>query len=91
MYGPYYVRSDTIYQDVCVSVSSCHFQFCFGITDNFQARTSKFCMEIDLDNTYNMMMMKMMIMMMQIMMVMMMLIIAVTLSIFKLCSPDFEV
>ena len=44
-------------------------------------------MEVDLDNTYNMMMMNMKIMMMMIMMMMM--IIAVTQSIFKLGPPDF--
>ena len=31
---------------------------------NFQARTSIFCMEVDLDNTYNMMMIMLMTMMM---------------------------
>ena len=35
---------------------------------NFQARTSRFCMEVDLDNIYNMMMV--MMMMMKIMMMM---------------------
>ena len=45
---------------------------CNSVT--FQARTSRFCMEIDLDNTYNMMVMKMMIMMLMTMMMMMMMI-----------------
>ena len=57
---------------------------------NFQARTSRFCMEIDLDNSYQIMMMMMMIMMMMIMMLMMMMmIIAVTQSIFKLGPQEF--
>ena len=56
---------------------------------NFQARTSRFCMEVYLDNTYIMMLMKMM-MMTRIMIIMMMkMIIAVTQSIFKLGPPDF--
>ena len=49
---------------------------------NFQARISRFCMEVDLDNTYN-------IMMTMIMIFMIMMIKAVTQSIFKLGSPDF--
>ena len=36
---------------------------------NFKARTSSFCMEVDLHNTYNMILMKMMIMTMMIMMI----------------------
>ena len=44
---------------------------------NFKVRTSRFCMEVDLDNRYNMMMMTMRM------------IIAVTQSIFKLRPPDF--
>ena len=58
---------------------------------NFQARTSRFCMEIDLDNIYLIMMMMMMtiMMMMMIMMLMMMMIIAVTQSYFKLGPPEY--
>ena len=52
---------------------------------NFQARISKFCMEIDLDNSYEIMMMMMMIMMLM----MMMMIIVVTQSIFKLGPQEF--
>ena len=52
---------------------------------NFQARTSRFCMEIDLDNSYQIMMM-IMIMMLMMMMIM---IIAVTQSIFKLGPQEF--
>ena len=55
---------------------------------NFQARTPRFCIEVDLDHTYHMLMMIIMIMIMMIMMVMM--IIALTQSIFKLGFPDFE-
>ena len=52
--------------------------------------TSRFFMEVNLDNTYNMLMMMMTIIMMMIMiMIMMMMIIAVTHSIFKLGLPDF--
>ena len=50
---------------------------------NFQARTSKFCMEVCLDDTCNTMMKKITIIMMMIM------IIAVTQSISKLGLPDF--
>ena len=46
----------------------------------FQARTSKFCMEVNLDNTYNILMMLMMIMM----------IIAVTQPFLKLGPPDLH-
>ena len=49
---------------------------------NFQAR---FCIEVDLHNTYNMILMKMMIM---TMMMMMKMIIALTQSIFELGPPD---
>ena len=43
---------------------------------HFEARTSRFCMEVDLNNTYNIMMtmMTIMMMMMMIMMIMMMII-----------------
>ena len=51
---------------------------------NFQAGTSRLCMEASLSNTYNMMMLKIMIMIL----IMMMMIIAVTKSIFKLGPPD---
>ena len=54
---------------------------------NFQARTSRFGMEVDLDNTYNMMIMILMMMMMFLMMIKM--IIAVTQSIFKQGPPHF--
>ena len=40
--------------------------------DNLQARTFKFCMEVDLHNPYNMILIKMMIMMMMMMMMIMM-------------------
>ena len=50
---------------------------------NFHARTSRFCIEIDLDNSYQIMIMMIMMMMM------MMMIIAVTYSIFKLGPSDF--
>ena len=53
----------------------------------FGAMTSRFCMEVNLDNTYNMLMMMMTIIMMMIMIMMM--IIAVTQSISKLGPPDF--
>ena len=58
---------------------------------NFQARTSRFCIEVDLHKTYNMILIKMMIMtmMMIIMMKMMKIIIALTQAIFKLGPPDF--
>ena len=60
---------------------------------NFQARTSSFFMEVDLDNIYQIMMMMMTIMtimtIMMIMMMMIMMIIAVIQSIFKLGPPDF--
>ena len=49
---------------------------------NFEVRTSRFGMEIDLDNSYQ-------IMMIMMLMMMMMMIIAVTQSIFKLGLPDF--
>ena len=57
---------------------------------NFQARSSRFCMETDLYNIYQIMkmMMPIMIMIMMIMMMMKM-IMAVTQSIFKLGPPDF--
>ena len=52
---------------------------------NFQARTSRFCMEVSLDNTYNMMMIKIKIMILIMIMIMMMnMIIAVIQSIFKI-------
>ena len=51
--------------------------------------TSRFCMEVNLDNTYNMLMMMMTIKMMMIMIMMMVMIIAVTQSIFKIGPPDF--
>ena len=53
---------------------------------NFPARTSKFCMEEKIYNTYNMIMMEMtiMILMMIMIMIMMKMIIAVIQSIFKL-------
>ena len=61
---------------------------------NFDARTSRFCMEVDLYNTYNMILMKMMMMIMTMMMIIMMkmmkMIIAPTQSIFKLGPPDLE-
>ena len=50
----------------------------------YKVRTSIFWMEVYLDNTYEMMMMKMTIIMM------MMMSLAVTQSIFKLGIPDFE-
>ena len=49
---------------------------------NFQARTSRFCVEVDLHSTYNMILMKM-IMTMMMMIVMRKMIIALTQSIFK--------
>ena len=54
--------------------------------------TSRFCMEVNLDNTYNMLMMMMTIIMMMIMLMMrmiMMMIIAVTKPILKLVPVDF--
>ena len=59
---------------------------------NFQARTSRFCIEVYLQNTYNMKLIKMMIMklMMIMMMKMMRMIIALTQAIFKLGPPDFS-
>ena len=54
---------------------------------NFQARTSRFCMEVSLDNTYNMVIMKMRIMvlmMITMMIIMMKIILAVTQSILKI-------
>ena len=48
--------------------------------------TSRFCMEVNLDNTYNMLMMMTIIMMM---IMIMMMIIAVTQPILKLGTPDF--
>ena len=45
---------------------------------NLQARTSRFCMEVDLHDTYNMILMKIMIMMMMIMIMMIKMIIALT-------------
>ena len=56
---------------------------------NFQARTSRFFTQVDLHNTYNMILMKMMIMTMMMMIVMRKMIIAITQSIFKLGPPDF--
>ena len=58
---------------------------------NFQARTSRFCMEVSIDNSYNMMILKMTIMIMIMIMIIMMMkiIIAVTQSIFRLGPPDF--
>ena len=53
---------------------------------NFQARTSRFCMEVDIDNIEQIVMMMMTIMMM---MMMIMMITAVIQSIFKLGPPDF--
>ena len=64
-------------------------------SDNFQARKSRFCMVIDLNNTQRILLMKMLIMMimmiiMMMMMNMMMKIkIAITWPIFKLGGPDF--
>ena len=52
---------------------------------NFQARTSRFCMKVCPDNSYNIMVMMMMI----IIIMMMKTIIAVSQSIFKLGPPDF--
>ena len=62
---------------------------------NFQIRNSRFFMEVDLDNTYNLMMIMMTVMMMimimmMMMMMMMKIIIALTHSIFKLGPPDFS-
>ena len=54
---------------------------------NFQARTSRFCMEVDLHNTYNMILINMIILTMMMIMMMKM-IIALTQSIFKLGPPD---
>ena len=51
---------------------------------NSQARTSRFCMEVDLRNTYNMILIKIMMMMM-----MMKVIIDLTQAILKLGPPDF--
>ena len=51
--------------------------------------TSRFCIEVDLDNTYNIMMIMMTVMMIIMIILMMMMIIAVTQSIFKLGFPDF--
>ena len=59
---------------------------------NFQARTSRFGMEVDQDNIYQIMLMMMTIMMMMrmiMMLMMMMMTIAVTQSIFKLGPLDF--
>ena len=53
---------------------------------NFQARTSRFCMEVDLDNIYQIMLMIMTMMIMMIMLIKM--IIAVIQSILKLGPPD---
>ena len=50
--------------------------------EDFQARSSRFCMEVDLDNTYNKMMMI-------LMMIIIMMMIAVTQLIFRLRPPDF--
>ena len=50
--------------------------------------TSRFCMEVNLDITYNMLMMMMMMIIIMII-IMMMMIIAVTQSISKLGPPDF--
>ena len=52
------------------------------ISVNFQASNSRFFMEVDLDNTYNIMLMKMMIMMIIMMIMMMKMIIDLTQSIF---------
>ena len=54
---------------------------------NFEATTSRFCMVIDLNETYMMTMMMMMMMMMTMMMMMIKLII--TWPILKLQPPDF--
>ena len=56
---------------------------------SFQARTTRFCMKVCLDNSYNMMIMKMTIIMMMMIILIMKTIIAVSWSIFKLGSPDF--
>ena len=53
----------------------------------FGAKTSRFCMDVNLDNTYNMLMMMMTIIMVMIMIMMM--IIAVTQSISVLGPPHF--
>ena len=51
---------------------------------SFQTRAPRFCMEVDLEHTCDM------IMIMIIMIIMVMMIIAVNQSIFTLGSPDFE-
>ena len=54
----------------------------------YGAMTSRFYMEVNIDNTYNMLMMMMMMIIMMMIMIMMMMIIAVTQSIFKIGPPD---
>ena len=56
---------------------------------NFQARTSIFCMEVDLDNIKGITEMMMLMIMMIMMIKMIMIIIAVIQSTFKLGPPDF--
>ena len=74
---------------VCLSVGICLLSFCHNSV-NFHARTSRFCMKVDLDNIKQIMMMIMMIMMMIMIMIMMIkIIIDVTQSILKLGPPDF--
>ena len=51
--------------------------------------TSRFCMEVNLDNTYNMLMMIMIMTIIMMIIMIMMMIIAVTQSILKLGPPDF--
>ena len=51
--------------------------------------TSRFHMEVNIDNTYNMLMMMIMIIMMMMMIMMMVMIVAVTQPINKTGPPDF--
>ena len=55
----------------------------------FQAMISRLCMEVDLDNICDMMIMKMTIIIIMMIMIMMMMIIVVIQSIFKVGHPDF--
>ena len=57
---------------------------------DFQARTSRFCMKVCLDNSYNMMLMKMTIMMMMMMMIMMMKMIIAVFAFLAITPPKNE-
>ena len=71
----FFLAPSNLYKSKCGSLGlSVTFYFFWHNSVNFHARTSRFCMEVDLDNTYEIMMMNMTIMMMMIMMIMMLII-----------------